>query len=432
MFVKNKNIIKHGFTLMELLAVVLIIGVLASIASPLYRNAVDKSRWARLISPARSIANAEEAIVLSNGSYTANKDDLAVSLPTNNDLSYTLYTKENGDEANLVRVESSKLEDVRLARHYKKNIGSSNYVFCEAKNDNERANKLCGKLLNGIEMSTTPDGYKAYLIEGTHACLASGMPYDSTTGFCGWIDTPNQTVHAGGVCVARTSSWTAPACNNTTVNNGGECRVEGRNGCRNAQIYDGGKCVTTDTSDGCYESHIYEGGTCLAEGGGCGNSQVDAGGVCEGSYWSSCTRSTIFGVCNGSGEGSCSSSTIEDGGVCNGDGANSCSGSASVYYGAIIETFPLVVKSGGVCNGNAEGACSPYFDAMNSYLAGPGYEYFVQFQSGSVCNGNASGSCAGQFQAGSKCYANVPGACQGDYSQGGCCVGSHCPSGTNC
>ena len=163
---KNKNIIKHGFTLMELLAVVSIIGILASIALPLYRNAVDKSRWARLISPARSIANAEEAIMVSNGYYTANKDELVVSLPTDSDLNYTLYTVANGDAANLVRVESSKLEDVRLARYYKENTDESENVYCEAQQDNDRAKKICSKVLKGTEVSVTDDGYKTYLIEG--------------------------------------------------------------------------------------------------------------------------------------------------------------------------------------------------------------------------------------------------------------------------
>ena len=76
---QNKSLVKRGFTLAEILIAVLIIGVLASIAVPMYQNSIDKSRWAKLISPSKTIANAEEVILMSNGAYTVNKDDLAVS-----------------------------------------------------------------------------------------------------------------------------------------------------------------------------------------------------------------------------------------------------------------------------------------------------------------------------------------------------------------
>ncbi|MBR4591947.1 MAG: hypothetical protein IKO35_01915, partial [Elusimicrobiaceae bacterium] len=429
--------------LVELLVVVLIIGVLASVALPLYQNAVDKSRWARLVSPARSIANAEEAIHMSQGKYTTAKEDLVVSLPTDSDLSYSLYTTENGDAANFVRVESSKLDDVRLARYYSENGAESDMVFCEAKSGNGRAEKLCGKLLKGAEMSTTDDGYKAYLIEGQNACMSGGMPYDGATGVCGWIDTVGQTVNSGGVCIAQSDGMMASMmgqptpCSNTIINDGGECRAEARGsyGCGGSQIYDGGICTAAVDSNGCSGVHIYDGGVCTEEEGayGCSGAQIDAGGVCNGNTWmSGCRGATISGICNGIGDMTCTSSTIESGGVCNGDGQGACSGYADLGYismgmGPQFEQ-PLVVKSGGTCNGNAAGACSGprYGDSYSNY------PYLALFESGSVCNGNASGSCSGKFQAGAKCYANVAGACIGDYSEGGCCVGANCPSGTQC
>ena len=41
---------KKGFTLIEVLVIILIIGVLAAVAMPIYTNAVAQSRFSALIS----------------------------------------------------------------------------------------------------------------------------------------------------------------------------------------------------------------------------------------------------------------------------------------------------------------------------------------------------------------------------------------------
>ncbi len=111
---RNDEARSGGFTLIELLVVVLIIGILAAVALPQYQKAVEKSKAAQAFAMIRTVAAAQEAYHLANGTYAKTFDELAVDIPwtgttrwiagsspwqgalSNQDWSIQLYYEGNG------------------------------------------------------------------------------------------------------------------------------------------------------------------------------------------------------------------------------------------------------------------------------------------------------------------------------------------------
>lgn len=79
----------RGFTLIEVMIVVVIVGILATVAFPSYRQYIVRGNRAAAESEMMDIANREQQYLLSNRSYTATGSDLGYTLSSDVGKFYT-------------------------------------------------------------------------------------------------------------------------------------------------------------------------------------------------------------------------------------------------------------------------------------------------------------------------------------------------------
>jgi type IV pilus assembly protein PilA len=157
-----RNQSEKGFTLVELLVVIIIIGILAAIALPNFMNQTAKAKQSEARQNIALINKSQNTYRTDKNRFASKFDDLAIAVLKGNTSDSTVnydYSLVSDNDSTTIIAQS---KDSAL-----KSYAGGNIRFINASNESVLASVICEKSLPGIAPVSAPD-----VIGSTATCSA--------------------------------------------------------------------------------------------------------------------------------------------------------------------------------------------------------------------------------------------------------------------
>ena len=184
--IKKKNK-KKGFTLVELLIAVLIIGVIAGISMPMYFRAVEKSRASESLHVLGTLAKAQQRHKLQSNEYTDTIDELDITLKdystgtnaTGSEFETEFFDFELGEGVATAARKDNSGEDYTLSVDY-----ATGKITCSAQGNSS----ICERIgLNTANSTPSANNNSNYVDSVREYCQSTNANYTNGSIGCNAI-----------------------------------------------------------------------------------------------------------------------------------------------------------------------------------------------------------------------------------------------------